>query len=196
MALKHRLLGAAYHPLRLRNNLLRKLSKKPSRRIRVLIYHDIPIQQESEFKRQLQLLMKTWQFVDANQFALMLEGKIPIERDSVLLTFDDGFLSNRRIAESILKPLNIYAIFFIISGFASLTPGEDWCSFAAKETGGDEFLQDIYKRQLQAKWIDKQVHSNAKAIPQHCPNMNWKDLKWLLEAGHTIGAHTATHARL
>ena len=27
-------------------------------------------------------------------------------------------------------------------------------------------------------------------------NMNWKDLEYLLDSGHTIGAHTAQHSRL
>jgi peptidoglycan/xylan/chitin deacetylase (PgdA/CDA1 family) len=33
-------------------------------------------------------------------------------------------------------------------------------------------------------------------VPSHWINMSWEDLAFLVDSGHTIGAHTAHHARL
>ena len=33
-------------------------------------------------------------------------------------------------------------------------------------------------------------------VPDHWNNMSWRDLEFLLDSGHAIGAHTAHHARL
>ena len=35
-----------------------------------------------------------------------------------------------------------------------------------------------------------------KDVCSNMSNMNWNDLEYLLNKGHTIGAHTANHARL
>jgi peptidoglycan/xylan/chitin deacetylase (PgdA/CDA1 family) len=105
----------------------------------------------------------------------MIDGSQPVEEDSLLLTFDDGFASNRVLAERVLNPLNIKALFFIVTDFAALTDPIEINRFVA-----DHFFpgQSIYD------------------LPGTYTNMNWSDLEALLEQGHDIGAHTATHARL
>ena len=50
----------------------------------------------------------------------MISGKIPIIGNNLLITFDDGLASNRVVAEKILNPMGIKAIFFIISEFAKI----------------------------------------------------------------------------
>jgi len=91
------------------------------------------------------------------------------------LTFDDGFSSNRRLAERVLMPLDIKAIFFIVSKFASLDNKEKTREFIAKNFFPEKSLSDI---------------------PNHLSNMDWNDLEYLLSQGHHIGGHTANHLRL
>ena len=105
----------------------------------------------------------------------MISGNDPIKGHNLLLTFDDGFISNRMLAEEVLKPMKISALFFVISDFV-----------------------EISDLQLSREFISKNIYDDIKTqeVPSGWENMGWKDLEALLEQGHTIGAHTMTHARL
>jgi peptidoglycan/xylan/chitin deacetylase (PgdA/CDA1 family) len=175
MSLKHQLLAAAYQPLKLGNTLLRKVSGHHGGRLRVLLYHDIAPTDEARFEVQLRWLSRSWRFITPSDFAAMIFGDEPLVEDCLLLTFDDGFASNRRTAETVLNPMGIKALFFIVSEFAALSDTADWRGFVA---------QNIYPG-LQ-----------PENVPAYWRNMSWDDLAYLLETGHSIGAHTAYHARL
>jgi len=59
MSLKHRLLAAAYQPLKQRNALLRLVSGHHGGRLRVLLYHDIAATDEARFAAQLRWLSRS-----------------------------------------------------------------------------------------------------------------------------------------
>jgi peptidoglycan/xylan/chitin deacetylase (PgdA/CDA1 family) len=124
---------------------------------------------------QLRWLSRSWLFVTPENFAAMLTGAEKVTKDSLLLCFDDGFLSNRLVAERVLNKMGIKALFFVPSEFVALSAESDWQSFIA---------QNIYPSM---KPID---------VPDDWKNMNWEDLNYLIETGHTIGAHTARHGLL
>lgn len=175
MSLKHRFLAASYPAMRVTNSILRKTRTGKRGRLRVLVYHDIAPSEVDSFAEQLSWLAKNWRFVDAHTFAAMVAGSEPIVEDSLLLTFDDGFASNRVVAEKVLHPMGIRAIFFVVSGFVDLPSCGDAHAFIAKGIRTD---------------------LPPALMPTHWQNMDWRDLEYLLASGHTIGAHTATHARL
>lgn len=166
---------AVYQPLKIYNLILIKLGRRPSARLRVLLYHDIAPHHEASFDVQLRWLAKSWQFVTPQQFSEILDGVLPLKHDSLLLTFDDGFLSNRGVAERILNPLKIRALFFIVSNFAKLSTEDDWRRFVAQN-------------------IDPGLR--PEDVPFSKQNMSIDDLKFLNNTGHSIGAHTADHIRL
>jgi len=143
--------------------------------LRVLAYHDIPPNQEKYFLEQIYWLRKNWNIISPSEFELMLSGVVPIIGNNLLITFDDGFKSNRVIAERVLNPLNIKAIFFVISDFVGLDNDAEAKDFIAKRI---------------------MPGNQADDIPENITNMQWSDLEELLEAGHTIGCHTKTHERL
>jgi len=144
-------------------------------RLRVLLYHDVPVDEEDNFYKQLVWLKKDWNIITPLQFESMLLENIPIIGNNLLITFDDGFLSNRAVAEKILNPLGIKAIFFIISEFTKIKESSDARKFISDHIIPNSNLQDIPK-----KWR----------------NLQWPDLAALIEQGHTIGHHTKTHKRL
>ena len=86
-------------------SLIRKVALKvgfvSSSQLRVLIFHDIPTNQELAFKKQLQELQKKWNIVSPEKFERMISGKEPIQDNNLLITFDDGLISNRIVAEKI-----------------------------------------------------------------------------------------------
>ena len=175
MSLMHSLLAAAYNPLRFGNILLRRVGAKSDARLRVLIYHDIAPNEQERFAAQLRWLARSWSFVSPQRFAAMMRGDDPIKGANLLLTFDDGFASNLKVANEVLNPMGIKALFFVVSAFVDHADGDD--------------CRDFITRHI---WPG--LHPGA--VPVHWRNMTWPDLTWLLETGHTIGAHTRTHARL
>lgn len=129
---------------------------------------------EALLERQLQWVMKRWDIVSPAVFAAMVDGETPMERDAVLLTFDDGTVSNLHVAARVLQPMGIRALFFVVAQYALLGEKDDWREFAATRI----------------------MLNRPNDVPENFRNMTVADLKWLVRAGHTIGAHTATHARL
>jgi peptidoglycan/xylan/chitin deacetylase (PgdA/CDA1 family) len=144
-------------------------------RLRVLLYHDISFEEEESFYNQLVWLKKNWNIVTPLQFEEMISGKNPIIGNNLLITFDDGLASNRVVAEKILNPMGIKAIFFVISEFIKI------------------------KDHLEArKFVSKYIipESNIKDIPNNWRNLQWHDLSALISQGHAIGHHTKMHKRL
>lgn len=175
MSLHHHILAAAYYPLRTLKAVGRSIGLAPENQLRVLLYHDIAPVDQANFAAQLRWLQGSWNFVSVGQFESMVCGKEQIHGRNLLLTFDDGFTSNRVVAEEVLKPLGIQALFFAVSGLVGIT-------------------DRLEARRLIAERI--YPGTRAEELPAHWCNMGWSDLEALLEQGHAIGCHTGTHARL
>ena len=175
MALHHRLIAGAYRVHGIGRAAGRSLGLVPGNSLRVLTYHDVAPADEAQFAAQLRWLAQTWRFVSAPQFATMMSGDEPIRGRNLLLTFDDGFASQRGVAERVLAPMGIHALFFVVSDFVSLQ-----------------------ERAAARQFIAQHIHPGLalEQIPEHRFNMGWSDLAALLEQGHEIGAHTRTHVRL
>ncbi|EMK03983.1 MULTISPECIES: polysaccharide deacetylase family protein [Leptospira] len=174
MSFFHKILAGSHIPLRIFNILGRTLKIKDGSELRVLLYHDVPQEHHSRFRTQLEKISKDWKFVSTEIFEEMIRGKKEIVGRNLLLTFDDGYLSNRIVAEEILEPLGIKALFFIISDFV-----------------------DIQEAQIK-KFISDNIYPSLsiKQVPDFWMPMRWKDLEVLLRKGHSIGGHTKTHAKL
>ena len=175
MGFKHKVLAVSY-PAMLCTRGLAKLTGLDLRpRLRVLLYHDIAPDEIEKFSHQLLWLSKRWNFVSPEQFESMVRGDELLQGDNLLLTFDDGFASNRIVAEKILNPMGIHALFFVVPDFV-----------------------EIDEPELAQQFISKNIIPglSTERILSHWNNLNWTDLEMLLEQGHSIGCHTQTHARL
>ena len=147
--------------------------KKIYSNIRVLIYHDFKSDYEiKQFKNQILSLKKEYEFISPDEFEEYLNNK-PIKGEKILITFDDGFKSNRIVAEKVLNKLNIKALFFIISDF-----------IGAKKNSSryNSIMRNIYPNR-----IEKFKGDDA---------MNKNDIDFLLSTGHKIGCHTLSHQML
>lgn len=173
--LHHRILEAAYTPTKLTKGIGRRLGLGSPHALRALLYHDIAPKDKERFAEQLRWLAGRWTFVSPQRFASMLSGEEPVQGRNLLLTFDDGFASNRVIAEEVLGPLGIRALFFVISDFV-----------------------DIVDPMAARHFISQSIYPGIRPdlLPAHWRNMGWADLEALLEQGHSVGSHTRTHARL
>lgn len=175
MLFHHRALTGSYYPLKLAQDIGRRLGVVSPNALRVLLYHDIAPKDQARFAEQLRWLARTWTFISPERFGAMVSGDEPVQGRNLLLTFDDGFASNRVIAEEILNPLGIRALFFVISDFVDIAVRREAREFIAK---------NIY------------VGRKPDELPAHWHNMGWADLEALLDQGHCLGSHTRTHAPL
>ena len=101
-------------------------------KVAVLCYHNIATQTEKDnfpeeqrwtidvnnFKEQMEYLYKNnYKTLTLDEFYQWKQGNIKIPFKSVLITFDDGFLSNYEYAFPILKQYNINATVFVIGSY-------------------------------------------------------------------------------
>ena len=145
-----------------------------SNEIRVLVYHHIESTKFKDFRDQLYFIKKKWKFITPKQFEDHINGKIKLKGKNVLLSFDDGFISNFEIEKKILNKLNIKCIFFVPSNFISIKKIND--------------AQNFVKKNI----LDQNFPSDFKKVK----NMTIKNLKKLIHNGHTIGSHTKNHVNL
>jgi len=127
------------------------------------------------FEKQLLHLKKSWNFLTPDEFELIIQNKKKITKDSLLLTFDDGTISNYNIACHILEKYKIKAIFFIVTEYALLSDNDKWQEFAN---------------------ININLKESSYKLNDNFKNMRLYELKDLINKGHTIGGHTNTHKRV
>ncbi len=175
MALHHHLMEGLYYPLKAVKTIGKSLSISSRNSLSVLIYHEICTKDQPRFVSQLRWLKRSCKFVSPDQFAALSSGGEPVCGRNLLLTFDDGTASQRRIADEVLKPMGICAVFFVAS---------DWVA----DKTDDDTLPSVTARSISG--------SDAKKYSRRFTYMMWSDLEALLEQGHLVGSHTATHPRL
>lgn len=151
--------------------LLNNLKAKDSRDV-VITFHNITPVDFEWFKNTINFIEQKFEIMDPKD----LFSKKSRSRKRVLITFDDGFKSNKKLEELILKPKNIKAIFFITTNFISLDESKAY----------DFVANNFYPKSTNAFFLNE-------TIKKHFLPMNWLDLTNLIENGHTIGCHTKNH---
>ncbi|WP_415230094.1 polysaccharide deacetylase family protein [Psychromonas sp.] len=69
-----------------------------------------------ELQRVLGLLSHYYQFINIDQCIAMLEGKIPLINNALLITFDDGYRNNIDYALPICELFGIKPVLFVVTG--------------------------------------------------------------------------------
>ena len=82
-------------------------------RLRVLIYHDIPSEEEGAFRKQMHSLKKHWNIITPSEFEQMITGGSQVNGDNLLITFDDGQKGVYNNAYPILEELNCPSLVFL-----------------------------------------------------------------------------------
>ena len=110
-------------------------------KISVLCYHNIATQEEKQnypkesdwtittenFKEHLDYLKKhNYKILTMDEFYNWKIGNIDLPYKSVLITFDDGFLSNYEYAFKLLKDYNMNATVFVVGSFIDNSTSNEW----------------------------------------------------------------------
>ena len=142
---------------------------------RVLIFHDIPASERKAFEKLVGTLAAQQRIITPAEAANCLRGGgLPRHGPLFLLTFDDGFLSNYVIARDFLEPLGLRAVYFLCPSLID---------FAGQQGDGAAPV-----------WSGALPPGGNRS--KQGPLMQWRHVISLCESGHTIGAHSYSHARL
>jgi len=110
-------------------------------KIPVLCYHNLATAEEKtnfesekdwtidvkNFEEQLKYLKKhNYKTLTMEEFYKWKQGKLNLPQKSVLITFDDGFLSNYHYAFPLLKKYNMNATVFLIGEYVHNATQTDW----------------------------------------------------------------------
>lgn len=141
-------------------------------KFRILNIHDILEKDFDNLEKVLVNLKKNWEFIDP-----LLLGNINLRnKNSILLTFDDGYKSQKLFAKKILDKLNIRAIFFVVTNFLNCKNKQEAKNFVLKN-------------------VDVNIDKNLNRFLE-VDNMNYEDLFELKSNNHVIGSHTVNHKKL
>ena len=158
-------------------NFYKLVGNSKEDQIRVLIFHDIEKKNFEKFEKLLNYLIKNFSIITPEEFKIFSKHNLNKfkNKKKILITFDDGYKSQKQITEKYLNPNNIKAIFFVVSDFISIKSKVQAQAFVRN---------NFYKNKSNVK-LDNDIE-----------NMNIQDINFLIESGHTLGAHTKTHLQL
>ena len=106
-----------------------RLIRLPNSDRRIVLFHEVDVSEEKRFTEQIENCSKNWNFINPEKLDLEKNGIVTRDSRDLILTFDDGFSSDFRIAQNVLNPRGIKAIFFIIPEFVSLATEDDQTRF-------------------------------------------------------------------
>jgi peptidoglycan/xylan/chitin deacetylase (PgdA/CDA1 family) len=152
--------------------MVRPLFPEKPGSLRILIFHDVKEEQFPALERLFEHISENQRFVTPEMVEESFENPAETwEGERVLVTFDDGFVSNLDVAKEILPIYGIRAVFFVCPGLIDLDPA------------------------LQNKGVGKFIFRGKppKPVPRL---MGWGHLEELGLMGHTLGAHSLTHRSL
>jgi peptidoglycan/xylan/chitin deacetylase (PgdA/CDA1 family) len=175
------------------------------------------------FARQLDYLARSHNVIDLASFEAWLVEKQPLPKNSVLITFDDGYADNVEHALPELAARGMPAVLFLATGFVGDKRSFFWDAVAeafatAPRTAADlpllgtRLLSTALERMQAAReWIAaaKRLPSSelrsalgrlASALDRHLDprpprktHATWSEIGQLAEGGFTICPHTVHH---
>ncbi|MFH1596491.1 MAG: polysaccharide deacetylase family protein [Pseudomonadota bacterium] len=160
------------------HRLWSKWAPTPPGAFRILTLHHIPPAQLQGLRRLLNYLLEENGLLTPAEAESRLEGRVQGSeggRVPYLLTFDDGFSSNRRAAAEVLDPLGVKAVFFLCPGLMDFPPARQ------PEAIAHHICEGVVA---------------AGELPRDMAIMSWDEAASLAAAGHTIGSHSLSHRRL
>lgn len=174
------------------------------------------------FDRQLAALGRLGTVIGLSEAVDRLAVGDPLPPRSVVLTFDDGYQDSLDVAVPALARHGLPATFFLVPGFLSGRLGAWWEDLASafEHATADVVVQNgerhdvstverrasaqaLVRDQLKGLGARAREDAVAEIVEQLAPTippaplfMNWDGARALLEAGHDVGSHSATHAIL
>lgn len=137
--------------------------------IRVVNYHGVS--DTSRFTEHLKFYARHYESVSLSELKQFLSnGHWTKSKPGLIISFDDGLLSNYSIAKPLLEEFGFEGWFFVPTDFISCAP-------------------DVQKK------FAKENSIQFSKCPEERIAMSWDELKEM-DKSHVVGSHTRTHKRL
>lgn len=198
-------------------------------RLFILEYHDISLDgsefegsiSQARFRRHLEWLGKRYQFSTLGEASERLASAAGLDRDLVVLTFDDGYEGNFTGAWPVLESEGVPAAIFLTTGF--IDGKELWfdlarrCLDAAKtspsslsapardglvalfgrwprKTDSESLVQHLkyMDPEVRSALLGKLETSPLDLAPRALP-LSWDQVREMQKGGIEFGGHTVTH---
>lgn len=158
------------------------LTIKKTNKLYVINYHKTYYKHSENFKKQLIYLKKKFQIIDENYLLNFFYTKKKLtNKPKLLITFDDGHISNYIVASKILDNLNIKGIFFIPT---------EYINRKTKKNLKQECKESTIKYSIPCDFLEEKKN-NWKRV-----SMTWRIVRKLKKKGHSIGCHGFSHQKL
>ena len=147
------------------------------------IYSILP----EEFESQMAFLREAGiRSLSLQEYGEVARGLRPAEGSSIVVTFDDGYADNYRIAWPIAKKYNIKINLFVCTQYAGLER-----PIVMKKDG---YL--TLSRCARSMEVGARVHSHISKFPHLWRPLTWQELHTMKDAGVEIGFHSHSHRQL
>jgi peptidoglycan/xylan/chitin deacetylase (PgdA/CDA1 family) len=128
--------------------------RKPIDGVPVLLYHQLMSNREyetiekndaimsiGEFKKQMEMIAEAgYQTITLDQLQQHLSGEVTAPENSIVITFDDGYMSDYRLAYPVLKEYGFHAESFLVTSFLQEDSGDEERLF----TANTEETKDVF----------------------------------------------------
>lgn len=184
----------------------------PDAGVPVLMYHSISTKYDpsfcvppKQFEQEMRYLREhNYHSVSPAELCAALEGEAPLPENPVLITFDDGFGDNYKIAWPILKKYGLRATFFIVTGEIG-TYSIDWPQLQELVDAGNTIgshtvhhcdlttlSEEGQRRELfdSRATLEKNLSATISSFCIPYGKYNKTTLRLLREAGYTISFTT------
>lgn len=147
-----------------------------SAHVRAIYYHGTPQEWAANLERQLRFYSRHFEPVDRAGLEDLLAGSRRSRKPGLLISFDDGLLSNYEIAAPLLEKYGFVGWFFVPVALI-----------------GDPGLADDAEHQerIRSRYVID-VSGEAPGKPSF---MSWEQVRDL-DRRHVVGCHTMNHCRL
>lgn len=201
----------------------------------ILCYHGVVSQEHKdrfgyentvsagEFRQQLEFIRRHFHPVTAAELLRSRETGSALPANPVLVTFDDGYRNNLRIAAVTLREMKIPALFFVSTGYIGgkdvLWPMDLTSRVASAQhgsvplpAGGEEAVPSVRDER---RALAKRLRDQCKRLPAETTEaymdrlracvecrdfdeelnafMTWDEVRELRRQGFEIGSHTVQH---
>ena len=168
------------------------LIKLKSFNLKIIAYHRVhPLY----FEEQMNYLNKNYKVISLREAITKINNKEEI-KNTVVITFDDGYVNNYLYAYPILKKLNLPATIYVTSEFIDKHKFT-WWDKSIHYSLGMEYNNELKKMKIEDMnyIIDqkiKKLNINRREVPLKYHFMNWKQLRKIQDV-FEIGGHTIKH---
>jgi peptidoglycan/xylan/chitin deacetylase (PgdA/CDA1 family) len=140
----------------------------PVKGLPVLLYHKMSDSAEDNltirpqtFERQLLYLHeKGYQTISMRQLLAFMEAGSPLPQKPVMITFDDGYVNNLKLACPLLEKYACKAVFFIPSGGIGKTSFWD--------TNAEPLMSEDQLKSIDPAFVEFGLHSAVHRNYRHC----------------------------